>query len=280
MLKTVFHDFKNFQYPIAAGHRNGVGHKAITCNRCKKLMQDPGLSMSRSELEFVREMFDGIAPHYDLLNRLLSLRQDVRWRRALVSGLALKPGDRMLDAACGTADVGLEVARQTCGAVEVMGIDFAPQMLRLAAAKIKVRPGSANICLAAADAFHLPFASGGFDAVSMAFGIRNIQDKATVLRAFWEQLKPGGRLAILELGIPVRKPLRRAYLFYFNRLLPVIGRLFSSHSFAYSYLPRSVARFPEAGEFAALMRRAGFARVRFRRLSLGITVLFVGDKPR
>jgi demethylmenaquinone methyltransferase / 2-methoxy-6-polyprenyl-1,4-benzoquinol methylase len=242
-------------------------------------MQDPELSMRRGELDFVRDMFDRIAPHYDFLNRFLSLRQDVYWRRTLVSVLALHAGALVLDAACGTADVGLEIHRQTRGDALTVGIDFAPEMLRLAAPKIRGIAPHHSLCLAAADAFCLPFKPGGFDAVTMAFGIRNIQDKETVLRRFWDQLKPGGRLAILELGTPDRGALRRAYLFYFNRLLPFIGRFFSSHSFAYSYLPQSVARFPAAHRFAALMRRVGFRKVRYRKLTMGITVLFVGEKP-
>lgn len=236
--------------------------------------------MSRNELEFIREMFDRIAPRYDFLNRMLSLRQDIYWRRTLVSALELNPGDRVLDAACGTADVGLEIHRQTRGSVHVAGIDFAPRMLRLARPKIQGLHGSDAIGLAAADAFHLPFKAGGFDAITMAFGIRNIQDKDTVLEQFRSQLKPGGRLAILELGTPDKGAARQAYLFYFNRLLPFIGRFFSSHSFAYSYLPRSVAGFPAADRFAAQMTRAGFRNVRYRKLTMGITVLFVGDKPR
>jgi demethylmenaquinone methyltransferase/2-methoxy-6-polyprenyl-1,4-benzoquinol methylase len=224
-------------------------------------------------------MFDRIAPHYDFLNRLLSLRQDVRWRRALVAALALRSGARILDAACGTGDVGLEIVRQTHGDAKVVGIDFAPEMLRLAQPKLKGLANPAGIALAAADAFHLPFKTNGFDAVTMAFGIRNIQDKETVLERFWDHLKPGGRLAILELGTPSQGPVRRAFLFYFNRLLPFIGRFFSSHSFAYSYLPQSVARFPAPDQFAGLMRRAGFQNVHYRKLTMGITVLFVGDKP-
>jgi demethylmenaquinone methyltransferase/2-methoxy-6-polyprenyl-1,4-benzoquinol methylase len=235
--------------------------------------------MNRNELEFVREMFDHIAPHYDFLNRLLSLRQDVYWRRRLVAALALRPGARILDAACGTADVALEIVRQAPGDVEVVGIDFAPEMLRLARTKLSGPAGSAAIRLAAADVFHLPFKAGGFDAATMAFGIRNIQDKETALRRFRDHLKPGGRLAILELATPSQGPARSAYLFYFNRLLPLIGRFFSNHSFAYSYLPQSVARFPAADRFAALMRRAGFRNVRYRELTMGVTVLFVGDKP-
>jgi demethylmenaquinone methyltransferase / 2-methoxy-6-polyprenyl-1,4-benzoquinol methylase len=242
-------------------------------------MQDPGLSMKPNELDFVRRMFDGIAPYYDFLNRLLSLGQDITWRRLLVSALKLRPGARVLDAACGTADVALEIVRQRGRHVRVTGIDFSPRMLRLAAAKIRAVPNGACIQLTAADAFHLPFADGGFDAVTMAFGIRNIQDKQTVLDAFYRQIGPGGRLAILELGIPTQAPIRHGYLLYFNRLLPLIGRLFSKHQFAYTYLPESVANFPAPAEFSAMMRQAGFRRIRVRPLAGGITVLFVGDKP-
>ncbi len=235
--------------------------------------------MSRQELDFVRDMFDRIAPHYDFLNRLLSLRQDVYWRAKLVSSLELASGARVLDTACGTGDVGIEIRRQFGGQTGVFGIDFAPEMLRLAQPKLKNMADGPPICLAAADAFDLPFKSGQFDAITMAFGIRNIQDKETVLKCFWDQLKPGGRLAILELGTPAKGLARQVYLFYFNKLLPFVGRFFSRHSFAYSYLPNSVARFPAAPEFAAMMRRAGFTRVRYLPLTKGITVLFVGDKP-
>ena len=235
--------------------------------------------MKRGELSFVRQMFDGIAPRYDLLNRLLSMRQDLYWRRKLVASLGLAPGERVLDAACGTADVGLEIARRYGGGVEVVGIDFSLRMLRLAMPKIRRATPPGSICLAAADLFDLPFTQGGFDAVTMAFGIRNIEDKQTVLEALRRQLKPGGRLAILELGTPTHGPARQVFLFYFNRLLPLIGRLFSRHNFAYSYLPESVAGFPAPYRFAALMRRAGFEKIRYRGMTAGITALFVGHKP-
>ncbi len=231
--------------------------------------------MKDREFKFVREMFDNIAPRYDFLNRLLSLRRDVYWRRVLVESLELSSDETVLDAACGTADVALEIARSRLDRVEVVGLDFAPEMLRLAAAKVK----SESISLVAADAFDLPFKKAVFTAVTMAFGIRNIQNKAAVLQRFRQQLKPGGRVAILELATPTRGPARSAYLFYFNTLLPLIGRFFSKHSFAYRYLPESVANFPAAPEFAALMRRNGFINVRYRELTLGIAVLFVGDKP-
>lgn len=236
--------------------------------------------MKSTELPFVREMFDRIAPHYDFLNRLLSLRRDVQWRRLLADALALPPEARVLDVACGTADVALEIVRRRGSRAVVVGMDFALQMLRSARPKVMDAQGRPRVHLAAADAFAPPFRDASFDAVTIAFGIRNIQDKATVLGRFLDQLKPGGQAAILELATPEAGALRDAYLFYFNRLLPLLGRFFSRHNFAYTYLPASVAQFPPAAAFARLMRSAGFEQVRYRKLTLGIAVLFIGRKPR
>ncbi|GAB6904378.1 Ubiquinone/menaquinone biosynthesis C-methyltransferase UbiE [Desulfosarcina cetonica] len=232
--------------------------------------------METRELPFVRDMFDSIAPRYDLLNRLLSLRQDVSWRRKMIAALDLPANGRILDVACGTGDVVLEIYRQKGARVKVAGLDFSPGMLRLASEKIRRWPTAA---LLAGDALALPFGRSTFDAVTIAFGIRNIQDKKKALAAFHESLKSGGMLLVLELATPKPGRLRDAYLAYFQRALPAIGRLFSRHHFAYSYLPESVARFPTADRFLAIMREAGFHRVGCRRLTLGIANLFVGRKP-
>lgn len=223
-------------------------------------------------------MFDTIAPHYDFLNRLLSLRRDILWRRDLVTALRLEPGQRVLDVACGTGDVGLEIARRTSNRVTVCGVDFAVEMLRLAMPKIKRQAAQNAMMVAAADAFALPVAPDSLDAVTIAFGIRNIQDKIGAMKEFHKTLKPGGRLAVLELATPESGLLRLAYLAYFNRFLPFVGRFFSRHRFAYTYLPDSVSQFPAAAGFARLMTAAGYTDVRYRKLTLGVAVLFVGAK--
>ncbi len=235
--------------------------------------------MESRELPFVREMFDSIAPRYDLLNRLLSLRQDVVWRKKLVTVMTLPERGRVLDVACGTGDVAMEICRQKGPLVKVSGVDFSPGMLRLAQKKIHGNRYS-SISLLAGDALALPFGKAAFDAVTMAFGIRNIQDKAGALRAFYETLTPGGMLLILELATPKKTRLRDAYLAYFQKVLPTIGRLFSKHRFAYSYLPESVSRFPAADAFMSIMAEAGFANVTCRRMTWGIANLFVGVKPK
>ena len=234
--------------------------------------------MQRRELPFVREMFDSIAPRYDLLNRLLSLRQDVTWRKKMVSTMAIPENGRALDVACGTGDVALEIVRQKGPRVKVTGIDFSPGMLDLAQKKIS-RDENVTISLLAGNALKLPFRNAVFDAVTIAFGIRNIQDKAAALKAFYDCLVPGGRVLILELATPRQTRLRDAYLAYFQKVLPLIGRLFSRHSFAYSYLPESVARFPASDVFMSIMAQAGFSHVVCRRLTLGISHLYVGIKP-
>jgi demethylmenaquinone methyltransferase/2-methoxy-6-polyprenyl-1,4-benzoquinol methylase len=234
--------------------------------------------MENQELPFVREMFDSIAPRYDLLNRLLSFRQDVIWRKKMVSEMAIPVNGRVLDMACGTGDVAMETCRQKGPLVKVIGMDFSPGMLRLAQEKIG-RNRNQTISLLAGDALALPFGVASFHAVTIAFGIRNIQDKVGALKAFYRSLLPGGMVLVLELATPKKTRLRDAYLTYFQKVLPLIGRLFSKHNYAYSYLPDSVSRFPTPNEFITLMSEAGFVRITCRRLTLGIANLFVGIKP-
>jgi demethylmenaquinone methyltransferase/2-methoxy-6-polyprenyl-1,4-benzoquinol methylase len=224
-------------------------------------------------------MFDHIAPHYDLLNRLLSLRQDVMWRRKLVTALDLPPDGWLLDVACGTCDVGIQAVRTLGPGIRVTGIDFSTRMLVLARRKITTGGLSGQIQVAAADAFDLPLAIGGVDALSIAFGIRNLQDRMAALAAFKATLKPGGVLAVLELATPKPGIVHRSYLLYFQRLLPRIGVLFSRNRAAYTYLPDSVLKFPRPAQFARLMTRAGFEAVAWQPLSMGIATLFKGRKP-
>lgn len=245
------------------------------------------MSIKDREFPFIRDMFDHIAPRYDFLNRLLSLRRDVVWRRILVDVLHLPSDAVVLDAACGTGDVLIEVLRRARGKVAVgglggvVGIDFSPAMLALAKNKLESAVALPSVAgLAAADIFHLPFGPDCFDAVTIAFGIRNIQNKIGALKEFLGHLRPGGQLAVLELSVPRQGIPGRLFSGYFNRLLPMVGRFFSHHRFAYAYLPESMAHFPAPAEFAAAMRRAGFVHVRYRPLTLGICNLFLGQKPK
>ncbi len=232
-----------------------------------------------TELPFIKDMFESIAPKYDLLNRLLSLRQDVYWRRAMVSEIDIPKSATVLDAACGTGDVALEILRQKGPGVRVFGTDFSPGMLILVKEKIAGKERiSDNIFPVAGDAFYLPFKAEIFDAVTIAFGIRNIQDKITVLKCFYDTLKPGGMLLVLELAAPPEEGLLSLYLFYFKKILPLIGWFFSKNLKAYQYLPDSVIHFPKPDVFADMMKSAGFSNVRWKKLTLGIAVLYIGYK--
>jgi demethylmenaquinone methyltransferase/2-methoxy-6-polyprenyl-1,4-benzoquinol methylase len=234
--------------------------------------------MQNKELGFVREMFEKIAPRYDFLNRLLSLRKDIYWRQTLVSVMEIPAKGRVLDVACGTGDIGIEIIKQKGHRVSVFGADFSTNMLRIAKNKADMLFCSSSIHLVAANAFHLPFGPEIFDAATIAFGIRNINDKTAALKNFHNSLKPKGMLLVLELTTPVKGMLLSLYLFYFKRILPLIGRLFSKNSMAYKYLPSSVANFPDAKTFALMMRDAGFKKVMWKKMTMGIATLFIGFK--
>lgn len=226
---------------------------------------------------FVRAMFGAIAPRYDFLNRLLSLRQDVYWRRRMTNALRVPEYGLVLDAACGTGDVMIEVLRRK-KAPKTVGIDFSTEMLAIAKKKAAAANPDADFSLLAADALCPPFASESFDAVTIAFGIRNITARQKALETFLEILKPGGMLAVLELATPANKTLRRLYLLYFTKILPSIGWVFSKNMRAYRYLPASVLHFPRPAEFAALMRQSGFSDVKWLALTGGIATLYTGCK--
>jgi len=241
------------------------------------LMHDLRLSMDKHELPFIQEMFETIAKRYDLLNRTLSLRQDIIWRNRLVQTLNLSDNGSILDVASGTGDVALTI-RQKYPSVKIHCIDFSENMLRLANKKI-IKSQHSFIYTACADAFDLPYPTDVFHAVTMAFGIRNIVNKEKLLRTLFNYLVPGGQLLILELTLPEIKVLQNIYLLYFKKLLPVIGRMVSNNSFAYHYLPDSVISFPTSLDFSKMMKSAGFVEVKWLSMTGGICTLFVGKRP-
>jgi demethylmenaquinone methyltransferase / 2-methoxy-6-polyprenyl-1,4-benzoquinol methylase len=230
--------------------------------------------MNESRIE---KMFSGIAPWYDFLNRLLSLRRDMVWRQELVRGLDLGSQAAVLDLAAGTLDVSLEIVRQSPRSL-VTAADFSLPMLLQGKEKLTLVEAAGNILPVAADAFALPFPGTEFDAVTIAFGIRNLPDRPAALREIYRVLRPKGVLAILEFIPPARGWLQNTYKLYLNFVLPLIGRIFSQHTFAYSYLAESINKFPTARAFCQEMEKAGFGRVRFRVLTFGIVCLFYGQK--
>ena len=234
--------------------------------------------MKNLELPFVKDMFEAIAPRYDFLNRFLSFRQDVYWRKTMVSVMKLSKGAKVLDVACGTGDVALEILKQKGTGVTVYGVDFSPGMLQLGNDKIRREKVDGSIHLMAGNALDLPVAPESFDAVTIAFGIRNIADKLSALKAFHGSLRKGGMLLVLELTTPASAFFRSLYLLYFKKILPLIGGFFSKNIKAYQYLPASVLDFPESSVFAGIMRSAGFSDVKWKNMTFGIVTLYVGHK--
>jgi demethylmenaquinone methyltransferase/2-methoxy-6-polyprenyl-1,4-benzoquinol methylase len=234
-------------------------------------------------------MFDAIAWRYDRLNHLLSLGLDRRWRRRGVRALELTGTERILDVCTGTGDLAIEAIRKPQESfyqettpevvgIEVVGIDFAGEMLRRALDKVRQGGHAGRIRLARGDATRLPVADNAFDAAMVAFGIRNVVDPAAALREMHRALKPGGRLMILEFGFPKIPGIRAAYRAYFRYVLPRVGRAVSKHGEAYSYLPASVADFGSDAAVKQLIGGAGFEAVRSVPLTLGVVYLYCARK--
>lgn len=225
----------------------------------------------------VKAMFSGIAPRYDLLNHVLSLNIDKRWRRRVKNQLRTILGDpsaRVLDVACGTGDLSVEL--QSSSNATVIGTDFCRPMLAIAADKNG--PAGLKIDYIEADAMQLPFADGDFDAVTIAFGLRNLPNFENGLIELLRVLKPGGRLVVLECSHPPLPVFRQAYEFYFSTLLPRIGGLVSGSNGAYQYLPQSVSKFPDQQTLVALMAQVGYVDVTYKNLTGGIAALHSGVK--
>jgi demethylmenaquinone methyltransferase/2-methoxy-6-polyprenyl-1,4-benzoquinol methylase len=219
-------------------------------------------------------MFTAIAPRYDFLNHLLSLNVDRAWRRTAVSrlGWEARPNGVYLDLCAGTMDLAAELARRDGFRGTVLGADFAVPMLA------RGRNKAPRTVPVAADALSLPFPSARFDGALVGFGVRNLADLDAGLREAARVLKPGARFVILEFATPRFAPLRAAYLFYFRRILPAIGRIVSKHRDAYTYLPESVLAFPSPEALAQRLTDAGFSRVGFERLTGGICAVHHGTR--
>lgn len=234
-------------------------------------------------------MFDAIAPRYDLLNRVLSAGIDRRWRARAIRSLQLTGRETLLDVCTGTADIALEArkphdrrggpAGPPGTAARVLGVDFAGAMLSIGLQKIVAAGESRRIALVRGDAMRLPVRDASADAATVAFGIRNVQHPDAACVELARALRSGGRLAILEFGVPRVPGISTLYLWYFKHLLPLVGRAVSGHTAAYSYLPASVGTFPAPAEFRGILRRSGFTDVRADPLTFGIVYLYTARKP-
>ena len=224
------------------------------------------------EATAIKRMFEGVAPRYDLLNRVLSLGIDRSWRDRVVTSLELDPGHQVLDLCCGTGDLALAIAPFA----RCTGCDFTWSMLTRARGKSlqSKRP----VSLAAADALSLPFRAELFDRATVAFGVRNLEDIGAGLREIHRVLRPGGRLAILEFSQPHRLWLKLPYRLYLDVLLPLVGGVLSRRGEAYRYLAESIQGFPRPQVLVRMLLEAGFASARYERLSGGIVAIHIAEK--
>lgn len=224
----------------------------------------------------MRRLFSEIAPRYDLLNHVLSMNIDRRWRRRAVRELGWdrERDGSYLDVCAGTFDLALELAARPGFQGRVVGSDFAFPMLAQGLSKIEAAPVEA-VC---GDTQLLPFASDSFAGATVGFGIRNLSEPLAGFREVHRVLKPGARFVVLEFTVPPGRLMRRAYMLYFNHILPRVGRLVSGHPWAYTYLPRSVKGFPGPDALAEMLRRAGFGSARWLLVSGGIAAIHVATK--
>ena len=225
-------------------------------------------------------MFDAIALRYDLLNAVLSGGLDRYWRRRAIQSLQFTGSEILLDVCTGTGNVAIGAVRSRRGARRVLGVDFAGAMLARGLEKVRAAALAPRIALVRGDAMALPVTSNSVDGVTIAFGIRNVVQTDAACAELLRTLRPGGRLAILEFGLPVVPAVRPLYLWYFRNVLPRIGRAVSGHGAAYSYLPASVGAFPWGETFADILRKQGFNNVVARPLTFGIVYLYTAQKGK
>lgn len=234
----------------------------------------PSIVESDGKKAAVQNMFDAIARRYDLLNRVLSAGIDQRWRKRAVSLLAAENPQRILDIATGTADLAIQA--MSLKPTQIVGVDISEEMLNVGREKIERLGFSEMITLQSGDAENLQFEDGAFDAILVAFGVRNFGDLGKGLSEMKRVLRPGGVAVVLEFSQPTAFPIKQLYGWYSAHVLPRIGGAISGDAGAYRYLPDSVAAFPDGNQFLARMNEAGFVEARAERLTFGIASLYAG----
>jgi len=250
-------------------------------------MQNTGVAITQSpsnqaakspSRQDVHRMFDRIARRYDLLNRILSLGQDIVWRKKLAGILNKNQCQDILDLATGTADVLLSAHRYNRSMRIGVGVDLAREMLQVGRRKLAKANLSEKTLLLKADALSVPVADNSFDAITISFGIRNVVDVHKALKEMWRVLKVDGRTLILEFALPPKPWLRRIFLIYLRNIIPFIGGIVSGNKHAYRYFNETVETFSYGEEFVQLMKEAGFREVKIHSLSFGVAAIYEGVK--
>lgn len=228
--------------------------------------------------EVVRDIFNDIAPKYDLLNHLLSLNIDKGWRRKAMKYIGENGKNHLLDVACGTGDFSMAACR--AGVKRVTGIDISANMVEIGRKKVREAGLEQCVDLQLGDSERMKFADHSFDAVTVAFGVRNFERLEAGLKEMLRVLKPGGKVVILEFSMPEHFPMKPLYKFYFRHVLPTIGGWISGNKRAYTYLPESVMKFPQGRAFLNIMQSCGYTSLIQRKLTFGIASLYIGEKPQ
>lgn len=232
---------------------------------------------SRSKKEQVSEMFDNIAPKYDLLNRVLSLGIDTIWRKKMIEKIRTLKPQRVLDVATGTADVALETHRML-KPEHIIGVDISAEMLEIGKEKIAKKNLSDRIRLELGDSEDLPYEDNSFDAITVAFGVRNFENLEKGMKEMNRVLRPNGKLVVLEFSRPTMFPFKQLYNFYFANILPFIGKITSKDNRAYTYLYESVQAFPDGDDFLEVLKKTGYSAPERQPLTLGICTIYTGLK--
>ncbi|WP_378185480.1 bifunctional demethylmenaquinone methyltransferase/2-methoxy-6-polyprenyl-1,4-benzoquinol methylase UbiE [Aquimarina sp. W85] len=231
---------------------------------------------SRSKKEQVTEMFDTISGNYDGLNRVISLGIDIKWRKRLVAIVSKSNPKRILDVATGTGDLAINLVET--GATEIIGLDISSGMLEVGKKKIATKKLDKTITMIQADSENLPYEDDYFDAITVAFGVRNFENLEKGLSEILRVLKPGGTFAVLETSVPTKSPYKQGYNFYTTKILPVIGKIFSKDKSAYAYLSESAAVFPYGVTFNNILKKIGFTNVEDLPQTFGVSTIYKASK--
>lgn len=243
-------------------------------NPAAKVVPDTASNLSKKAQ--VAEMFNNIAGRYDFLNHFLSLGIDKGWRKKAIHEVSMANPHAILDVATGTGDMAIAAAKLL--PKRIIGIDIADQMLDVGRKKINEQHLDKVIVLQTGDSESMPFATGEFDVVMCAYGVRNFEHLEAGLKEMCRVIRPGGKVVILEFSHPSKSPVKQFYKFYFRFILPTLGKLVSKHSRAYTYLPESVMAFPEGQKFCDILTKCGFSQAKARPLTFGITTLYTAIK--
>ncbi|SET52768.1 demethylmenaquinone methyltransferase [Paenibacillus sp. NFR01] len=227
--------------------------------------------------QYVHSVFESIAGKYDLMNDILSFRRHKAWRSFTMRKMAMKRGDTAVDLCCGTCDWSIALAEES-GTGQIMGLDFSAGMLEVGRRKVEARGLAQQITLVQGNAMALPFGDNSFDYATIGFGLRNVPDPVQVLNEMKRVVKPGGMVVCLELSKPMKQPFKGLYYFYFEKVLPLLGKLFAKRYEQYKWLPESLALFPDRAQLAAIFRERGLKDVESYPLTGGIAALHIGRK--